>query len=360
MKVEFFDVSKDTFLTIFLHPKAFNLPTSVIRISSPKTPNYLKPIDSKTLALKDLKINNSTIITPALNRVPGVYMHSGALNTNRITIRGIGNRSPFITSKIKAFVDDIPLTNGSGETTIEDIDLNILGKVDVLKGPTSSIYGAGLGGMLYLKTPEIDQQKTEFALDNTIGSFGLVRNVLSFKNATETGNQINVVLNNTRSDGYRENNRYNRTGLGVYGKLKLNEKESFSIFGNYIFLNAQIPSSLDSTDFANNPQKAADTWAAIEGYETYRKNIIGGTYRSSIGKYFSQSSTLYSTFGNSYEKRPFNILREFTFTVGARTEWAYTKFFSKSNNQFELRTGAEWFYERYSWLTYTTDWEFRV
>jgi iron complex outermembrane receptor protein len=49
-------------------------------------------------------------------------MQQGALNTNR-TIRGIGSRAQFGTTKIKAYFDGIPLTTGDGETTLDDLDL---------------------------------------------------------------------------------------------------------------------------------------------------------------------------------------------------------------------------------------------
>ena len=57
----------------------------------------------------DLTKNNGVILTPILNTIPGLYMQQGALNTNRITIRGIGARTPYGTNKVKAYFDDIPL-----------------------------------------------------------------------------------------------------------------------------------------------------------------------------------------------------------------------------------------------------------
>ena len=239
--------------------------------------------------------------------------------------------------------------------TIEDIDLSILGSVDILKGPTSSIYGAGLGGMIYLKTPDVILPKTEFSLDNTFGSYGLVRNVLNFNHSTDGKSLIDVNLNNTSSDGYRENNQYKRTSLAVYGKFPLNNKEVISIFGNYVFLYARIPSSLDSTDYIYNPKKAAPSWARAKGYEKYRKTLIGASYRSEIGEHFSQSSSLFTAFRNTYEKRPFNILREQSFIVGARTEWAYKQSLSGWLNRFETRLGADYLNERYNWLTNDTN-----
>ena len=99
-----------------------------------------------------LSRNSGIAIEPALNQVPGLYMHSGSLNTNRISIRGIGSRTPYGTSKIKAYLDDIPLTSGDGETTLEDISLLAISQVEVVRGPASGIYGSGLGGAILLKT----------------------------------------------------------------------------------------------------------------------------------------------------------------------------------------------------------------
>lgn len=97
------------------------------------------------LSTTQIERGNNINITPILNRVPGIYMQTGALNTNRITIRGIGSRNLFGTAKIRAYFEDIPLTTGSGETTIEDFELNSIGRFEIIKGAASSIYGAGLG-----------------------------------------------------------------------------------------------------------------------------------------------------------------------------------------------------------------------
>ncbi len=100
---------------------------------------------------REIERENDINIAPILNKVPGVYMHTGALNTNRITIRGVGSRNLYGTAKIIAYFEDIPLTTGSGETTIEDFELNAISRLEIIKGATSSIYGAGLGGVIHLQ-----------------------------------------------------------------------------------------------------------------------------------------------------------------------------------------------------------------
>ncbi len=142
-----------------------------------KTSNFqsqLKKIASSIslISAKEIASNSSTNMAPILNLVSGVYMQSGTQNTNRITIRGIGSRNLYGTSKIRAYYQDIPLTNGSGESTIEDIELNSLGRVEVLKGPSSSLYGAGLGGTIQLIPNKGQFDKFSLNIGALFGSFG--------------------------------------------------------------------------------------------------------------------------------------------------------------------------------------------
>ncbi|MCF6296793.1 MAG: TonB-dependent receptor plug domain-containing protein [Flavobacteriaceae bacterium] len=85
-----------------------------IQITSTNFHSQLKTISSaiSVISVKEIQSNNTINIAPIINAVPGVFMHNGALNTNRITIRGIGSRNLFGTSKIRAYYQDIQLTNG--------------------------------------------------------------------------------------------------------------------------------------------------------------------------------------------------------------------------------------------------------
>jgi iron complex outermembrane receptor protein len=63
----------------------------------------------------DLNKGDGVILTSVLNKIPGVYMQQGALNTNRIH-RGIGSRAQYGTQKIKAYYEGIPLTTAEGSS----------------------------------------------------------------------------------------------------------------------------------------------------------------------------------------------------------------------------------------------------
>lgn len=325
--------------------------------------NIRMPAPLMQLFTRQLDRDNDVDISPILNRVPGVYMHSGALNTNRVTIRGIGNRSLFSTAKIRAYLDDIPLTTGDGETTIEDIDRSVFDKIEIWKGPTASMYGAGLGGMIHLKT----RNNWTFAGENyvssktTFGSYGLLRNSssFSFSNKKNTAS-IKLNYNTTHSDGYRENNEYDRSGLTLLGKLKENKKNVTTLLVNFINVKAFIPSSLSQSDFDENPQKAAFTWGNIKGFEDYGKLLLGISHKTEITQFsdsrLTNSTSIFGSFREAYESRPFNILDEKSQSLGFRTLFNLDQLVDETMRPFpNLTVGLEAFQENYKWKTFVTN-----
>jgi iron complex outermembrane receptor protein len=303
------------------------------------------------ISLPQLQLDNQSIITPVLNRVPGVFMHSGALNTNRITIRGIGNRSPFATTKIKAYLDEIPLTTGAGETTIEDIDMSLIENVHVVKGPTASIYGAGLGGMIGLGTGDILNRNNYVATEMMLGSYGLRRNNVQVKLGKAAKYSLQLGFNDTHNDGYRDNNEYDRTGLTGIFSVAPTANSRLTALVNHVNLKAFIPSSLNQEDFDNEPTKAAFTWGKVKGFEDYDKTLVGLSYQWGLFENKIQNTTsLFSNSRDSYESRPFNILQEKSLALGGRT-----MFSTSMIEQLNLKVGGEFFHENYDWQTYETN-----
>ncbi len=349
----------DRYQEIALTPTTLTLKAIpvVVGVPSPVALQTLAPITS--INRNQLSRDNEVSITPALNRVPGVYMHSGALNTNRITIRGIGNRSPFATTKIRAYLDDIPLTSGVGETTIEDIDLSLLDRIQVWKGPTASTFGAGLGGMIHLQTKaQENAAPTSVQLSSTLGSYGLLRQVID-ANPVATNRQFNVHVNYSKihSDGYRDNNEYDRESFTMLGKAKIGSLNEVTAFLNYTDLKAFIPSSLSQEDYDNNPTRAAFTWGQVKGFEDYEKVLIGLSNEALLyqkgGLDFRNVTSLFTTYRSAYESTPFNILRENNHAMGARTKFTYDQ--QGKSDLPNLTVGAEFFFENYNWQTYETN-----
>ncbi|HEX2934662.1 MAG TPA: carboxypeptidase-like regulatory domain-containing protein, partial [Bacteroidales bacterium] len=94
-------------LLIKLIPSSHQL--SEVVVSNQMTNQKLRSLagNYSMLTRSDLLRGNSVTIADYFNQLPGVFIQQGALNTNRLTIRGVGSRTPYITNRIKAYFDEI-------------------------------------------------------------------------------------------------------------------------------------------------------------------------------------------------------------------------------------------------------------
>lgn len=267
---------------------------------------------------KDIQRSNNTDFAPVLNRTTGVFMQSGALNTNRITIRGIGSRNLFGTAKIRAYFKDIPLTNGSGETTIEDFELASVANIEIIKGAASSAYGAGLGGVIHINPQQVSFNEFSIQPEFSVGSFGLNKSVVT-ANYGQENSAFKAVYSNTFADGYRDNNTYDRKTFTLHSNHFFDENNELTVLASYVDLKAFIPSSINEETFINNPESAAFTWQRAKGFEDSRRFILGVSWNHKYNNAISQVTSIFGSFRENYEPRPFNILNEESFAFGIRS-----------------------------------------
>lgn len=285
----------------------------------------------------------------SLNQVSGLYALSGALNTNRITIRGVGSRTLYGTDKLRLYYNNIPITNGTGSSTIEAFDLENLTSVEVIKGPKGTGFGTNLGGAIILNTKQLSDQPTKFTNNTTIGSYGLFKNSLGFTHA-EDNFYMTFQYGHMEVDGYRENNRFERDGYLLNTIFKLSKKSELGLLVNHIDYSAQIASSISQEDFNEDPTQAAFTWRASQGYEDNNYSLIGLSHTYYASPNLKNTTSLFYTYLDHYEPAPFNILDEFTNGYGVRT--LFSGNLDISNNALFYTLGGELYKDEYNWQTF--------
>lgn len=318
----------------------------VILLDALKTKNATGITQSEVLGAKVFQNYSPVSMVNAINQISGVYALSGALNTTRITIRGIGARTLFGTDKLRMYYNDIPITNGTGSSEIEAFDLENLSQLEVIKGPKGTAFGSNLGGAIILNPKEALGKSTTLFNNFTIGSYGLIKNNLSF-NHFDGKLRLGLQYGHTETDGYRENNNFERDGLLVNASYLINEKNKISLLINHIDYSAQIPSSLGATAFAENPQQATFTWKASQGFEANNYTLLGVNYEHTFSDKLKNSSSVFYNYLDHYEPRPFGILDEFTNGYGFRTRFSGSFDFSGVTAEYTL--GGELLKDEYNW-----------
>ncbi|MBZ9628487.1 TonB-dependent receptor [Psychroflexus sp. CAK1W] len=274
-------------------------------------------VDSNVSFLKqeDLLQSNQTSIAPFLNKIPGVYMQQGGVNTAKINIRGIGARAQYETNRLKLYYNNIPLSTANGTSILHDIDLTTISEVKVVKGPQATEFGAGLGGVIQLTSVLRDQNYAESEL--LFGSFDLLKQNYSL-NVSERDKKINLTYNNLSSGGFRDNSNYQRESYFLNSEWKLSETSKLQLVGQVVQLKGYIPSSLSRTDLEENPSKAAFTWGQAKGYESYTRGVVGLNYSNQIGSDIRQNTAVFTNIRDAYEPRPFDILENENVGIGLR------------------------------------------
>lgn len=336
-------------ILIDLVPVPESLPEVVLQGTLVAREVMQTPASVGVLDSGDLERTDGTNIVQALNTVSGVFVHQGALNTNKIQIRGVGARAQYSSNRVKAYFMGIPVSSAEGETTLDDIDPSVIGRVEVLKGPASGIFGAGLGGVINMYPKHIREAGTFVRSESMLGSFGLYKQTVQLGHSAGA-TDLMATYNHLESDGYRDNGQYERDSFTLSGQVAGGENSRLFLLGQFTNLKAYIPSSLNEEDFKNDPSTAAFTWAAAKGYESYDKGRLGLSYETEIVENFSNTSTVYTNFRNGYEPRPFNILKEEQVAVGSRTQ------FDLEFQLFELPSrwifGAAYYQEWYDSATF--------
>lgn len=297
------------------------------------------PGNLSVLDADDLTLSDGTNMATTLNTIPGLGMQSGTYATNRIVIRGMGSRTPYNTNRIRSYLNNIPITASDGISAPEEIDQQSLGRIEVLRGPSSALYGSGLGGSINLFTPEKQQNEGVFSLN--YGSFNTLRTNLSGTMNT-ANSSLWGSLSHMQSDGYRANNEFKRTSFITTANWK---QPKWSLKSTLLLSNSdgEIPSSLGKTLFENNPKAAAANWEAIEGYKKNKKAIAGVTLTNILSSQLTNQFTLHGKWSDNYEKRPFNNLSEKTLSAGIRNKLSYYRTLT------DWVLGIDWIAEQYKW-----------
>ena len=284
----------------------------------------------------------------AINETPGVYIQSGAINTNRITIRGVGSRTLYGTNKIRAYFNGIPITNGAGETAIDIYDAENLQSLDIIKGPKATQYGTSLGGTLILTSKQAAAGESILKTNLTLGSYGMIKNTVLTATSTEKFS-LNINYDHLQTDGFRENSKYDRSTLLITSNYKFNSKNEISLLINYIDYFAQIPSSISKAAFDEDSSQAAFTWKEAQGYEDNKQILTGLNFSHRFSENFNNTTSVFYTYLDHYEPRPFNVLDEFTNGYGART--VFTKDYLLLQNTANISVGGEFYTDQYNWKT---------
>ena len=270
---------------------------------------------------QDLKRNDGLFLEDAINLIPGVRMESRSLSGGqRITIRGYGNSTNFNGTGYKAYLNNIPITDAEGNTILDDIDISTLGRVAVIKGPASSLYGTGIGGVIRMFTLRPEPQATRFTQELVGGTQTLIRTNSRVESA---GDNSSIFLNYgyQHSDGYRIHNESRKNYALLSAEVQPSAKQSLSFYGAFNRSNEQLAGQLTEEQFNNKQNVAEAAYLGNDAHVAIDSIRLGATHSY---EFHPAVNNITSVYGSGYQlDQPFAGGRSDNLAVnfGGRTEF---------------------------------------
>ncbi len=309
-----------------------------------------RPLDEVPASIAVLKPEalerySNTSFLPAVNLVPGVRMEERSPGSVRFAIRGSSLRSPFGVRNVKAYWNGLPFTDGGGNTYLNLLDFNSIGSLEIIKGPGGSLYGAGTGGVILLKSPEVRQNQLQ--ADAIFGSYGLQRYLIRGQAHTKRM-EANVQIGLHSSDGYRQQTQFERGAVNADVKVLTGSSGTLRATLLYSDLMYGTPGGLTKAEFEKDPQQARPPTGSLGAVEAKaavtNKTVYGGLiYDHDWNSEWTTTTGVYGAFSQFENPTIRNYEARDETNFGARTTTEH-RFYSDAGTVHKLSFGGEYQY----------------
>jgi vitamin B12 transporter len=229
---------------------------------------------------KDIKFLNSYIAPDLLSDIPGIeIMKTGNFGRADVIIRGIGNNG----RRLGFLVDGRPEKMAIyGCAVTHTFPLHNVKKIEVVKGPLSSLYGSGaMGGVVNILTRQPSgDDKLNFECD--YGSFRTYNLTGSFEESFSKLDFLGTVQKNS-SDGYQKNSASNTDAYQGNVVYNINEDWKIENYAKYVEAYKQDPATVGDT-------------STPDGYQNYERGAFDVSVYGYMDKIDFQTK-VYRTYG---------------------------------------------------------------
>jgi len=212
----------------------------------------------------------------SLSLVPGL---TAANRTNpsqdpRISIRGFGARSTFGVRGVRILRDGMPLTLPDGQTPVDYLSLESVGRIEVIRGAAGALYGNASGGVVNLITSPPPSVPLSGELRQWLGDYGLSRTTI--KGGGMSGPAYyQADGSRTRSGGFRIYSSQRSTSFFARtGAILGGTDYAIEVMGLDLPL-ALNPGALTLAQFRSNPRLADQLSVNKRARKVVRQTQVG-------------------------------------------------------------------------------------
>lgn len=263
----------------------------------------------------------------AMNTIPGVRMEERSPGSYRLSIRGSSLRSPFGVRNVKVYLDGIPFTDAGGNTYLNQLSPDAISSLEILKGPGSSVYGAGTGGVVLLNTMPVDTGR--FARLELSGGSYQAKNISVNAGIRNDHFASSISYSHQQADGFRQQSAMRRDLFAWNARITASEKQSVAIHILYGDLYYQTPGALTLTEYNANNKQARPAAGGFPGAvqnkaAIYQKTLWAGlTHHYKFSDHFENQTSVYANYSTVRNPAVRNYEERNEPGIGARTVFSW-------------------------------------
>ena len=179
----------------------------------------------------------------------------------RISIRGFGSRAAFGVRGVKIIVDGIPETTTDGQGQLDNLNLGIIERIEVLNNGSSALYGNASGGVINISTIDENAFKSNDQFAHIGLGFHAYRGQQYQLTTGAKKNNTSLLFhaNHHQGNGYREQSSFQSTNFNLRLIHQWSELSRFEVIANYMNSpTANDPGGVDLETFMTSPRSARD------------------------------------------------------------------------------------------------------
>jgi iron complex outermembrane receptor protein len=191
----------------------------------------------------------------------------------QLSIRGFGARSTFGVRGVRLYVDGIPATMPDGQGQLSHFDLGSAGRIEVLRGPFSALYGNSSGGVVQVFT-ERGEGAPRVTADMVAGSDAMLRPALRASGANGALG-FSVSASHFETDGPRPHSEARRDLANARFDWKASNGNDWMLVANGVDIAADDPLGLTRAQFDADPRSTDPVATQFDTRKTVRQSQLG-------------------------------------------------------------------------------------